>query len=118
MSVPSFPPNLNTASDEILKGDFDALRDVQESDHCLFAKYNLNVVPFQHADFTKWRDGRGVRTIHEPTNFDVYEKIDDIWQDRKTGELIVVDHKSTARAKPEYLKPDNYRYGLGSKYKK
>ena len=30
----------------------------------------------------------------------------------------MVDYKSTARAKPEYLKPDYYRYGLGSKYKK
>ena len=30
MSVPSFPLNLNTATDEILKEDFDALRDVQE----------------------------------------------------------------------------------------
>ena len=29
MSVPSFPLNLNTATDEILKEDFDALRDVQ-----------------------------------------------------------------------------------------
>ena len=84
----------------------------------MFAKYNLNVVPFQHADFTKWRDGHGVRAIYEPTNFDVYGKIDDIWQDCETGELIVVDYKSTARAEPEYLKPDYYRYGLGSKYKK
>ena len=48
------------------------------------------------------------RATHEPTNFDVYGKIDDIWQDRETGELIVVDYKSTARAKPEYLKPDYY----------
>ena len=62
MSVPSFPLNLNTATDEILKEDFDALRDVQESDYWLFAKYNLNVVPFQHADFTKWRDGFEVST--------------------------------------------------------
>ena len=118
MSVPSFPLNLNTATDEILKEDFDALRDVQESNYWLFAKYNLNVVPFQHEDFKRWRDGHGVRAIHEPTNFDVYGKIDDIWQDRVTGELIVVDYKSTARAEPEYLKPDYYRYGLGSKYKK
>jgi hypothetical protein len=28
MSVPSFPLNLNNATDEILKGSFDALRDV------------------------------------------------------------------------------------------
>ena len=118
MSVPSFPLNLNTATDEILKEECDARRDVQESDYWLFTKYNLNVVPFQHADFTKWRDGQGIRAIHEPTNFNVYGKIDDIWQDRETGELIVVDYKSTARAESEYLKPDYYRYGLGSKYKK
>jgi hypothetical protein len=118
MTVPSCPLNLITATDEMLKEGFDTLRDVQKSDYWLFAKFNLNVVPFQHADFNKWRDGRGVRAFHKPTNFDVYGKIDDIWEDRKTGELIVVDHKSTARAKPKYLKPDNYRYGLGSKYKK
>ena len=93
MSVPSFPLNLNTATDEILKEDFDALRDVQESEYWLFAKYNLKVVPFQHEDFKRWRDGQGVRAIHEPTNFDVYGKIDDIWQDRETGELIGVDYK-------------------------
>ena len=62
MSVPSFPLNLNTATDEILKEDCDPLRDVQESDYWLLAKYNLNVVPFQHADFTKWRDGFEVST--------------------------------------------------------
>jgi hypothetical protein len=62
MSVPSFPLNLNTATDEILKADFDALRNVQESDYWLFAKYNLNVVPFQHEDVTKWRDGFEVST--------------------------------------------------------
>ena len=44
MSVPSFPLNLNTATDEILKADFDALRNVQECDYWLFAKYNLNIV--------------------------------------------------------------------------
>ena len=41
--------------------------------------------------------------LHEPINFDVYGKIDDIWQDCETGELIVVDYKSTVRAEPEYL---------------
>ena len=62
MSVPSFPLNRNTATDETLKKDFKALRDVQKSDYWLFAKYNFNVVPFQHADFTKWRDGFEVST--------------------------------------------------------
>ena len=61
MSVPSFPQNLNTAADEILKENFDALRYVRESDYWLFAKYNLNEVPFQHEDFKRWRDDRGVR---------------------------------------------------------
>jgi len=32
--------------------------------------------------------------------------------------LVLVDYKSTARAEPKYLKPDYYRYGLSSKYKK
>ena len=109
MRVPSFPLNLNTATDEILKEDFDALRGVQKSNYWLFAKFNLTVVPFQHANFNKWRDGRGVRAFHKPTNFDVYFTIGDIWQDRETGELAVVDCKSTARAEPEYLKPDYYR---------
>ena len=72
MSVPSFPLNLNTSTDEILKADFDALRNVQECHYWLFAKYNLNVVPFQHQDFKRWRDGKGVRATHEPTNFVVY----------------------------------------------
>ena len=56
--------------------------------------------------------------IHAPTSYDAYGKIDYSWQDCETGELIVVDYKSTARAEPEYLKPDYYRDGLGSKYKK
>lgn len=59
-----------------------------------------------------------VVTIHEPKNFDAYGKIDDIWQDCETFELIVVDYKFSARAEPEPLKPDYYRYSLGSKYKK
>ena len=64
------------------------------------------------------RDGRGIRAIYGPANFDVYDKIDDIWQDSETRELDVVDYKSTARAEPEYSTPDYYRYGLDSKYKK
>ena len=94
ISLISTPPQMRSSRE-----DFDALRDVQESDYWLFMKYNLNVVPFQHEDFKRWRDGQGVRAIHEPTNFDVFGKIDDIWQDRETGELIVVDYKSTARAR-------------------
>lgn len=94
---PSFPFNLNSAVDTLLKKEFDIHRSLG-SEHPLMSAYGLKgVVPFAHESMDVWRDTfKGIRFLHEPTNLLVTGAVDDIWKNQ-AGELIVVDYKSTAK---------------------
>ncbi|HEX9673692.1 MAG TPA: PD-(D/E)XK nuclease family protein [Burkholderiales bacterium] len=93
-----FPFNLNSAVDELLKREFDRYRDAG-TPHPLMAGAGLNAVPHAHPQLETWRQNfRGVRTVHEPTRFELSGAIDDLWRDLGTGELIVADYKSTSKA--------------------
>lgn len=98
---PGFPFTLNSAVDHLLKKEFDAHR-VAKSRHPLLERFGVDAVPYAHSDFAAWREldfGRGgVHTLHEPTHFDVYGIVDDIWV-TPGEELIVVDYKATAKDK-------------------
>ena len=77
--------------------------------HRLFEANGLtHLVPFDHPDMDKWRDSlrHGLMARFGNTNIILTGGVDDIWQDTKTGELIVADYKSQANFKP--LDPDNY----------
>jgi hypothetical protein len=59
----------------------------------------LNAVPHAHPQLDTWRSNfKGVRTVHEPTRFELSGAIDDLWRDLGIGELIVADYKSTSKA--------------------
>ena len=107
ISRPSgFPFNLNTAVDELLKREFDGYRSRREP-HPLMTEAGINAIPFQHPELDIWRSNfKGVRTLHEASGFEVSGAVDDIWQDVFTGDLIVVDYKSTSKSSEVNLDAD------------
>ena len=94
---PSFPFNLNSAVDELLKKEFDTHR-AAGTPHPLIAENKIDAIPFQHELMDDWREAlhKGVQHLHEPTNFLVTGAVDDIWV-TPDGELIVVDYKATSK---------------------
>ena len=93
---------LNSLTDELLKKEFDICR-ATGTPHRLFKESGLtDVVPFQHEDIDKWRDALrgGLQVPLEGSSILLTGGVDDIWQDQKNGELIVVDYKSQASSYP------------------
>jgi len=96
---PSFPFTLNSAVDKLLKKEFDIHRAAQTI-HPFIEKYGLdNVLPYQNDLMDEWRNALsgGICYLHKPTNFYVTGGVDDVWQNTKTGELIIVDYKATSK---------------------
>jgi hypothetical protein len=92
-----FPFNLNSAVDTLLKNEFDAYR-IEGKTHPLIADAGINAIPHAHPQLGAWRNNfKGVRTIHEATNLELFGAIDDLWRDVDSGELIVVDYKATSK---------------------
>lgn len=95
-SMPGFA--LNSAVDQLLKNEFDLLRENGEK-HELMERYGIDAVPFNHPDLPIWRDDVhrfvGASVIHKPTNLEICGIIDDVWINSK-GELHIVDYKSTS----------------------
>ena len=93
-----FPFNLNSAVDALLKTEFDQYR-AQGVPHPLITAAGINAVPHPHPQLADWRNNfRGVRTVHEKSNFELFGAIDDLWIDRGTQEFIVVDYKATSKS--------------------
>ncbi len=104
-SIPAF--SLNNAVDSLLKKEFDLLRTKGES-HKLMKKYNIDAVPFKHAEMDRWRENFKGKEYHErENNFIVVGTIDDIWQNAK-GELLIVDYKATSTQRTITLE-DEYK---------
>lgn len=38
-----------------------------------------------------------MRALHEPSGFEVFGAVDDVWIDRESGQLVVADYKATAK---------------------
>lgn len=92
-----YPFTLNIAVDELLKKEFDILRE-EGSPHPLMEKYGIKAVPFAHPDLTLWRDSlkNGIK-YHDPlTNLIIRGGIDDVWVNAD-GTLHVVDYKATSK---------------------
>lgn len=111
------PFNLNIAVDLLLKKEFDYYRKIQKP-HPVIKKYNLNLVPFYHPQFTTWRadeEGNyyGYGFEHNPTKIEVCGQIDDIWTDNNET-LFMVDYKSTSTDQDYKLTMD-YHYNKGYK---
>ena len=93
---PSYPFNLNSAVDALLKKEFDIHR-AQGTPHPLMSAYGLDLVPFRHVMIDKWRENfQGVQYLHPDTNFLVTGAVDDLWCDQE-GRVYVVDYKSTSK---------------------
>jgi RecB family exonuclease len=106
---PPGPPAmmLNRAVDELLKKEFDQYR-AKAIPHPVMQEHGIDAVPFSHPDLAVWRSSfRGIRLLHEPTNFLLSGAPDDIWV-APDGELFVADYKGTASAKddPQNLDAD------------
>ena len=107
---------LNETTDLLLKKEFDECRESQ-TPHRLFASNGLDhVVPFDHPEMDNWRNSlhRGLMLRHKSTSIILTGGVDDIWQDTRTKQLIVVDYKSQAKNglvdKQDYL-DDPYHDG-------
>ena len=87
--------SLNVAVDELLKKEFDALRN-QKKPHPIFKKHNLNFIPFQHEKMDHWRNSLtgGISYLDKDTNIEIHGGVDDIWYDLDKEELVVVDYKA------------------------
>lgn len=94
---PSFPSfNLNIAVDELFKKEFDVHRK-QGTPHPIITKYGIEAVPFKHKDMDVWRDPFvGIEYVEPETGLTISGGVDDIWV-KPTGELIIVDYKSTSK---------------------
>ena len=94
---PGFPFNLNSAVDTLLKNEFDEYRQ-QAEPHPLMVENGVEAIPYIHDELDTWRNNfKGVRVLHEPTGFEVFGAIDDLWQDKVSGQLMVVDYKATSK---------------------
>ena len=95
---PGFPFALNSAVDKLLKKGFDIHRSKKRA-HPLMSAYGLNdVIPYEHKDLEIWRDNfKGIRHEYKKENLLVTGAVDDIWINTKTGEVIIVDYKSTSK---------------------
>lgn len=94
---PGYPEfTLNKAVDALFKKEFDAHR-VAATTHPLMSKYHINAVPFMHAKMDTWRENfEGIEYTHPETGFVISGAVDDIWV-APSGELTVVDYKSTSK---------------------
>lgn len=95
---PGYPFLLNNAVDRLLKKEFDIYREIEEV-HPLCLKNNVDAIPFKHVDIERWRNSlhAGVQYIVPTTNLMLYGGLDDVWIDKNTKELIVVDYKATSK---------------------
>ena len=117
LQSPSMPGwTLNETTDLLLKKEFDLCRE-QQTPHRICEQYNLNhIVPFKHEDMDKWRDAlhHGLEIQFKDTNIILSGGVDDIWIDKNSNELIIVDYKSQAKTNSvnteEYLS-DPYHEG-------
>lgn len=93
---PGYPFNLNSAVDALLKAEFDVHRG-NDTQHPLQEAYGIDARPVAHDELDAWRENfKGVRVLHEPTNFEVFGAIDDLWIN-PAGEFMVVDYKATSK---------------------
>lgn len=94
--IPGIPLTLAVATDALLKNEFDAIRGT-DSMHPAWENVGVPLRAFSHPDIDSWRNNRqGVRALHS-SGTEIYGAVDDIWENRETGELHVVDYKSTSK---------------------
>ena len=99
--IPSF--TLNTTTDILLKRDADAVRGLKSLP--LWEVNGLgHLIPFEHEHLENWTNSLqfGLNDtyfnfVHEPSGIRFGGGLDDVFQDTKTGQIHIVDYKSTAQ---------------------
>tara|TARA_Y100001970_G_scaffold223871_1_gene275725 strand:+ start:1786 stop:2586 length:801 start_codon:yes stop_codon:yes gene_type:complete len=99
-SIPGF--NINEATDVLLKKDFDECREKGISHPFLNRLGKGHLIPYSHENFNLWTqslhfgaEGR-LNTVYEASNLKIGGGLDDVWYNKETKELHVVDYKSTS----------------------
>lgn len=100
--------SLNDAVDALLKKEFDLYRNDQKP-HPLCIENGINAVPFNHANMQNWRRSLGLEYKVPNTNIIVHGRVDDIWMNQDTQELMVVDYKATSKSSKLTLDYDSYK---------
>ncbi len=124
VKFPGMPPFLlNSATDTLLKKDFNKFRELQKPHPFMMRNGLGHLVPFQYEDFETWTKSLqlGLKTYHEKSNLIIGGGLDDVWHDPKTNELFIVDYKSTAGKRTEdlsKLEPINLRGHYKEGYKR
>ena len=110
---PMIPLTLAVATDALLKNEFDAYR-ANGAMHPLWVRHGLNVRCYVHENLATWRSNfKGIRVVHAATGAEIFGAVDDIWQDRASGQLHIVDYKSTSKKETPTLQG-----GFGDGYKR
>ena len=111
----SFPYNLNSRIDILLKNEFDKAR--SEKKKTFYQKEaNIDCIPFSHPELEIWREPfKAARFHHKETNITVAGSVDDLWQDINTKKIHIVDYKSTYNENFERLKKFDAPYLIGYK---
>lgn len=87
---------LNIAVDALFKKEFDVHRAAGTA-HPLMKSYGIDAVPYDHPEIDTWRENfKGVEYADPVTGFTLSGAVDDVWV-TPTGELVVVDYKSTSK---------------------
>lgn len=90
------PLTLAVATDALLKNEFDVVRETGAG-HPIWDQGGLKVRAFQHPDIELWRNNfKGIRITHE-SGKEIFGAVDDVWENTETGELHIVDYKSTSK---------------------
>ena len=101
----TIPFSLNNAVDDLCKKEFDFYRAAQ-TPHPIMKKNNINAVPFSHPDIERWQNAKtqGLEYVHPDLNLKLAGGIDDVWENKDTGELIVVDYKAQSKKEEKKIK--------------
>ena len=93
-NIDTIPFTLNNAVDALCKKEFEYHRKKQ-TPHPIMKKEKINAVPYKHPEY-----------VHPDLNLKLAGGIDDVWENKDTGKLIVVDYK--AQSKSSEKKIDGY----------
>lgn len=98
--------NINMRVDSLLKEEFDYLR-INQLPHPIFKKYNLNFVPYNldAQTLSDYRNNkRGIEAQSKKTKFILFGALDDLWFNKDTNEIVILDYKATSNKKdPDYV---------------
>ena len=119
--IPSF--TINTTTDILLKRDADAVRGRQTLP--LWAAHGLDhLIPFEHEHLEKWTNSLHYgtndtyfNTVHAESNIKLGGGLDDVFLNTHTGQIHIVDYKSTAQGTRSPIKYEKKPVSLNDPWK-